>query len=128
MSAVIDLHSHVIAAATRPYPLAPMGGHQSGWARERPVDFERMIAAMDEAGVAKSAIVQASTSYTHDNSYVADAVAAHPKRFTGVFSMDVCAADASERIAYWISRGLAGLPVFIAGHTPAAKETRPRHP
>jgi len=36
-----------------------------------------MIAAMDEAGVAKSALVQASTSYTHDNSYVADAVAAH---------------------------------------------------
>ena len=124
MSAVIDLHSHVIAADTRRYPLAPMGGHQSGWARERPVDFERMIAAMDEAGVAKSALVQASTSYTHDNSYVADAVAAHPKRFTGVFSVDVCAADASERIGYWMSRGLAGLRVFIAGHTTAAKDVR----
>jgi predicted TIM-barrel fold metal-dependent hydrolase len=124
MSAVIDLHSHVIAADTRRYPLAPMGGHQSGWARERPVDFERMIAAMDEAGVAKSALVQASTSYTHDNSYVADAVAAHPKRFTGVFSVDVCAADASERIGHWMSRGLTGLRVFIAGHTAAAKDAR----
>ena len=124
MSAVIDLHSHVIAADTRRYPLAPMGGHQSGWARERPVDFEQMIAAMDEAGVAKSALVQASTSYTHDNSYVADAVAAHPKRFTGVFSVDVCAADASERIGYWMNRGLTGLRVFIAGHTAAAKDAR----
>jgi L-fuconolactonase len=124
MSAVIDLHAHVIAADTRRYPLAPMGGHQSGWARERPVDFERMIAAMDEAGVAKSALVQASTSYTHDNSYVAAAVAAHPKRFTGVFSVDVCAADASERIGYWMSRGLTGLRVFIAGHTAAVKDAR----
>jgi len=94
------------------------------WARERPVDFERMIAAMDAAGVARSALVQASTSYTHDNSYVADAVAAHPKRFTGVFSVDVCAADASERIGYWMSRGLTGLRVFIAGHTAAAKGAR----
>src|SRR6266446_9423081 len=124
MSAVIDLHSHVIAADTRRYPLAPMGGHQSGWARERPVDFEGMIAAMDEAGVAKSALVQASTSYTHDNSYVADAVAAHPERFTGVFSVDVCAADANESIGYWMSRGLTGLRVFIAGHTAAAKDAR----
>src|SRR5258707_7717596 len=124
MSAVIDLHSHVIAADTRRYPLAPMGGHQSDWSRERPVDFERMIAAMDEAGVAKSALVQASTSYTPDNSYGADGVAAHPKRFTGVFSVDVCAADASERIGYWMSRGLRGLRVFIAGHTAAAKDAR----
>src|SRR5258707_9203552 len=128
MSAVIDLHSHVIAADTRRYPLAPMGGHQSDWSRERPVDFERMIAAMDEAGVAKSALVQASTSYTHDNSYVADAVAAHPKRFTGVFSVDVCAADASERIGYWMSRGLAGLRLFIPRHTPAEQDTRLDYP
>lgn len=124
MSAVIDLHSHVIAADTKRYPLTPMGGHQSDWARERPVDFERMIAAMDEAGVARSALVQASTSYTHDNSYVADAVTAHPQRFTGVFSVDVCAADAPERIGYWMSKGLTGLRVFIAGHTAAAKDAR----
>ena len=38
---------------------------------------------MDAAGVAKSALVQASTCYGHDNSYVADAVAAYPNRFTG---------------------------------------------
>src|SRR6267154_1880251 len=101
-----------------------MRGHQSGWARERPVDFERMIAAMDEAGVAKSALVQASTSYTHDNSYVADAVAVHPKRFTGVFSVVAVSLETYERIGYWMSRGLAGLRVFIAGHTAAAKDAR----
>ena len=43
-----------------------------------------MIAAMDQA-VAKSALVQASTCYGHDNSYIADAVAAHPNRFTPAY-------------------------------------------
>jgi predicted TIM-barrel fold metal-dependent hydrolase len=72
---------------------------------------------MDEAGVAKSAMVQASTCYGHDNSYVADAVAAHPDRFTGVFSVDVLAPDASERIRYWVGRKLTGLRLFTIGST-----------
>lgn len=124
MSTVIDLHSHVIASDTKRYPLSPLSGQQSDWSRERPVGFGRMIAAMDEAGVAKTALVQASTCYGHDNAYVADAVAAHPVRFTGVFSVDVFRPDAPERIRYWMSKGLAGLRVFIAGHTAAAKDAR----
>jgi predicted TIM-barrel fold metal-dependent hydrolase len=82
-----------------------------------------MLAAMDEAGIDKSVLVQASTCYGHDNSYVADAVAAHPLRFAGVFSVDMLAPDAPERIRYWMSRGLSGLRVFIAGHTTAQQAT-----
>jgi predicted TIM-barrel fold metal-dependent hydrolase len=124
MSTVIDIHPHVIASDTRRYPLSPLSGKQSDWSRERPVGSEQMIAAMDEAGVAKAALVQASTCYGHDNSCLADAVAAHPERFTGVFSVDVLQRDAPERIDYWVSRGLTGLRVFIAGHTTAAKDAR----
>lgn len=124
MSAVIDIHPHVIAADTKRYPLDPLSGRQSEWSRERPVSFERMIAAMDEAGVAKAALVQASTCYGHDNAYVADAVAAHPERFTGVFSVDVFQSDAPERIGYWVSRGLTGMRVFIAGHSAAVQGAR----
>jgi len=72
---------------------------------------------MDEAGVQKAAIVQASTCYGHDNSYVADAVAALPRRFTGVFSVDVLAADAPERMRYWHDKGLTGLRLFTFGST-----------
>jgi predicted TIM-barrel fold metal-dependent hydrolase len=72
---------------------------------------------MDKAGVHKAAIVQASTCYGHDNSYVADAVAAFPRRFTGVFSVDVLAADAPERMRYWRGRGLTGLRLFTFGST-----------
>jgi predicted TIM-barrel fold metal-dependent hydrolase len=124
MSTVIDIHPHVIASDTKRYPLSPLSGRQSDWSRERPVGLERMIAAMDEAGVAKAALVQASTCYGHDNACLADAVAAHPERFTGVFSVDVFQSGAPERIRYWMSKGLAGLRVFIAGHTAAAKDTR----
>ncbi len=117
MPTVIDIHPHIIAADTKRYPLAPLGGHQSDWSRTRPVTAEQMIAAMDQAGVAKAAIVQASTCYGHDNSYVADAVAAHPDRFTGVFSVDVLAPDAPARIRYWTGRKLTGLRLFTFGST-----------
>ncbi len=114
---VIDIHPHVISTDTTRYPRAPLGGHQSDWSRERPVNVDAMIAAMDRAGVAKSALVQASTCYGHDNSYVADAVAAHPKRFTGVFSADVLAPDARDKMRTWMGRGLTGLRLFTTGST-----------
>jgi L-fuconolactonase len=114
---VIDIHPHIIAADAKRYPLAPLGGDQSEWSRTRPVTTEQMLQAMAAAGVGKSAIVQASTCYGHDNSYVADAVAAHPHRFTGVFSVDVLAPDASERIRHWVGRKLTGLRLFTIGST-----------
>jgi len=114
---IIDIHPHVISTDTARYPNAPVGGHKSDWSRERPVNAEQMIAAMDRAGIAKSALVQASTCYGHDNSYVADTVAAHPNRFTGVFSVDVLASDAPERIRHWVGRKLTGMRLFTAGST-----------
>src|SRR6267378_2117828 len=82
--ALIDIHPHVVSTDTERFPLAPIGGHQSDWSQQRPVSYEQMIEAMDGAGVAKSVVVQASSAYAFDNSYVAAAVAAFPKRFTGV--------------------------------------------
>jgi predicted TIM-barrel fold metal-dependent hydrolase len=113
----IDIHPHIIANDTARYPLAPLGGHQSDWSRTRPVTVAQLIAAMDEAGVQKAAIVQASTCYGHDNSYVADAVAAHPGRFTGVFSVDVLASDAPQRMREWRGCGLTGMRLFTFGST-----------
>ena len=114
---IIDIHPHVISTDERKYPRAPIGGHQSDWSRERPVSYEDMIVAQDKAGVAKAALVQASTCYGHDNSYVAEAVAAHPERFTGVFSCDVLAADATQTMAKWMAKGLTGMRLFTTGST-----------
>ena len=124
MSPVIDVHPHVISTDVARYPREPLGGSQSDWSRDRPVSAEAMLAAMDEAGVARSALVQAATCYGYDNSYLADAVAARPERFAGVFSVDVFRPDATERIRHWMKKGLAGLRVFIAGHTMASKDAR----
>jgi L-fuconolactonase len=114
---VADIHPHIISSDRQRYPLAPLGGEQSGWSQKRPVSFEQLIAAMDKAGVGKAAIVHASTVYGYDNSYVADAVAARPDRFTGVFSVDVLAPDAPEKIRYWVGRKLTGLRLFTTGST-----------
>jgi len=117
MSSIIDIHPHVISTDTKNYPLSPLGGTQSTWSRDRPTSYEQMIAAMDEAGVAKSALVQSSTAYGHDNSYVAAAIAAHPNRFTGVFSVDVLAPDAVEKMRHWLDQGFSGMRLFTTGST-----------
>ena len=114
---VIDIHPHVISTDETRYPRAPLGGHQSTWSHDRPVGVDQLIAEQDRAGIDKAALVQASTCYGHDNSLVADAVAAHPQRFTGVFSCDVLAPDACETMAHWMARGLTGLRLFTTGST-----------
>jgi len=119
----IDIHPHVISTDTVKYPRAPLGGHQSVWSQERPVSAEQMVKAMDEAGVEKSAVVQASTCYGHDNSYLADSIAAYPKRFTGVGSVDVLGGTGPERLHYWHSRGIRGLRLFTVGSTMTTQST-----
>jgi L-fuconolactonase len=123
MSSIIDIHPHVIATDTARFPLAPLGGTQSTWSRDRPTSYQQMIAEMDAAGVAKSAIVQASTAYGHDNSYVAEAIAAFPARFTGVFSVDVLAPDAVDRMKHWIGLGFSGMRLFTTGSTMPGQAT-----
>ncbi len=116
---IVDIHNHIIADDATRFPLAPMSGKQSDWSKERPVNAQGMLDAMRDAGVAKSVLVQASTCYGHDNSYVVDAVRAHSQQFVGVYSVDLLADNALERIRHWRDAGLSGLRVFIAGHTAA---------
>jgi L-fuconolactonase len=117
MTSIVDIHPHVISTDAVRHPLQPLGGTQSTWSRDRPTPFEKLVAAMDAAGVDKAAIVQASTAYGHDNSYVAEAIAAHPARFTGVFSVDVLAGDAVDKMRHWLARGFSGMRLFTTGST-----------
>ncbi|MCT7378146.1 amidohydrolase family protein [Chelativorans salis] len=117
MTTVTDIHPHVISRDTTRFPLAPVGGKQSSWSAAHPTSHEDLVAAMDSAGVARAVVVQASTAYGHDNSYLAEAVARHPDRLTGVFSVDVLAPDAVEKIRYWRGKGLVGMRLFTTGTT-----------
>ena len=120
---LIDTHCHVIATDTKKYPLKPLFGKQSDWSAEHPIDHPDMVAADQAAGVDKAVLVQASSAYAFDNSYVADSVAAHPERFTGVFSIDVVAPDAVQKMQHWMGKGLTGMRIFTSGSTHAEQET-----
>jgi len=116
---VIDIHPHIIADDAQRFPRVPLFGVQSDWSRERPVTVEGLISAMDEAGVVKAAIVQSSTCYGYDNSYLVDSIARYRGRFTGVGSVDECQENACERILYWVRLGVTGLRLFTGGSTAA---------
>lgn len=114
---IFDTHTHVISPDTSTYPKDPIGGHQSEWSQARPVDAAGLLKAIDEAGIAKAVVVQASTVYGHDNRYVVDSVRANPTRFVGVYSIDALAPDAVERIDHWQAEGLSGFRLFTTGST-----------
>ena len=114
---IIDTHPHIISDDERKYPLAPLFGKRSEWSQERPTTVETLIAAMDEAGVAKAAVVHSSTTYGYDNSYVVDGCARFPDRLVAVGSVDVLQPDAPHIIRGWVDRGLAGLRLFTGGST-----------
>ncbi|MEV0912256.1 amidohydrolase family protein [Streptomyces hokutonensis] len=114
---IVDTHTHVISPDTTRYPHAPVGGRQSAWSQAHPVDIDGLARALDEAGVSRAVVVQASTVYGHDNRYVAEAVRSHPDRFVGVYSIDALADDAVAEIKKWQDQGLSGFRLFTTGTT-----------
>lgn len=119
MSSIVDIHPHIISDDESKYPPAPLFGKRSKWSTERPSNVENLIAAMDKNGVAKAAIVQVSTCYGFDNSYLADSVSRFPGRVTGVGSVDMMQPDAPQTIKKWLDCGITGLRMFLGGSTKA---------
>ncbi|QJD91375.1 amidohydrolase [Duganella dendranthematis] len=117
MTAIVDIHPHIISDDEQAYPPAPLFGKRSDWSQERPSTVEALIAAMDAAGVAKAAVVHSSTTYGFDNSYVVDGCNKYPDRLVAVGSVDVLQEDAPQRIREWHARGLQGLRLFTGGST-----------
>lgn len=113
----IDIHPHIISDDEQRYPPAPLFGKRSDWSQERPSTVESLIAAMDDAGVAKAAVVHSSTTYGFDNAYVVDGCNRYPDRLVAVGSVDMLADDVGAVIRGWAGRGLAGLRIFTGGST-----------
>lgn len=114
---IVDIHPHIVSEDTTRYPITPIGGNRSDWSHERSVEFETLWTAMNEAGVDLAAIVHSSTTYGFNCDYVADSVAKHPERLTGVFSINVLEPDNLEKMKYWYGRGLSGMRLFTRGST-----------
>lgn len=117
MTSIVDIHPHIISDDESRYPPAPLFGKRSDWSKERPTTVETLIAAMDEAGVAKAAVVHSSTTYGFDNSYVVDGCNQYKDRLVAVGSVDMLADDVPAVIRGWANRGLAGLRIFTGGST-----------
>jgi predicted TIM-barrel fold metal-dependent hydrolase len=115
---MIDAHCHVISDDLTRYPRSPIGGKQSEWAESRPVTGDGMAARMDEAGIQRSVLVQATTAYGYDNSYVLDSTARRPGRFVAVGTFDPLRPDAASALeAATGDGGLAGVRLFTSGST-----------
>jgi predicted TIM-barrel fold metal-dependent hydrolase len=117
MMNIIDIHPHIISDDEKRYPPAPLFGKRSDWSQERPNTVETLIKAMDEAGVAKAAVVHSSTTYGFDNSYVVDGCNQYADRLVAVGSVDMLADDVPAVIKTWTGKGLAGLRIFTGGST-----------
>jgi predicted TIM-barrel fold metal-dependent hydrolase len=117
MMNIIDIHPHIISDDEKRYPPAPLFGKRSEWSQERPNTVEALIEAMDEAGVAKAAVVHSSTTYGFDNSYVVDGCKQYEDRLVAVGSVDMLADDVPAVIKGWADKGLAGLRIFTGGST-----------
>ncbi|MGW3614988.1 amidohydrolase family protein [Micromonospora sp. NPDC005163] len=116
---IVDCHCHIISPDTDTYPRLPLGGKQSAWAGSRPITAEGLLERMDAAGVAQAVLVQATTAYGYDNSYVIDSAQRWPDRFVAVGTFDPTSPDAPERLAKDLAAGLAGVRLFTTGSTVA---------
>jgi L-fuconolactonase len=116
-SSIVDIHPHIISDDELRYPPAPLFGKRSEWSKERPTTVETLIAAMDDAGVAKAAVVHSSTTYGFDNSYVVDGCNQYKDRLVAVGSVDMLDDNVPAVIKGWADKGLAGLRIFTGGST-----------
>ncbi|MEU6540955.1 amidohydrolase family protein [Streptomyces sp. NPDC047000] len=115
---IVDAHCHIISEDLARYPKAPIGGKQSEWAATRPVTAEGMISRMDDAGIAQAVLVQATTNYGYDNSYVLDSSRHRPDRFVAVGTVDPLRPDAAASLKAAAGEGgLAGVRLFTSGST-----------
>jgi predicted TIM-barrel fold metal-dependent hydrolase len=115
---VVDAHCHIISDDPTAYPPAPIGGKQSEWAAKRPVTAEGMVARMDETGIAQAVLVQATTNYGYDNSYVLDSCRRRPDRFVAVGTVDPLRPDAAASLKAAVGEGgLSGVRLFTSGST-----------
>jgi predicted TIM-barrel fold metal-dependent hydrolase len=114
---IIDIHPHIISDDLNRYPLAPLFGKRSEWSSERPTTVETLIAAMNESGVSKAAVVHSSTTYGFDNSYVLDGCNQYQDRLVAVCSVDMLDDHVEQTIDQLVKQGLVGLRVFTGGST-----------
>ena len=118
---IIDIHPHIISDDEKRYPVCPLGNKRSEWSEKRgTLTAEQLLSEMEKAGVGYAVVVHSSTTYGHDNSYVADSSAKYPEKLSAVGSVDLMDDHILEQLRYWVkTRNLIGIRLFTRGSTMA---------
>ena len=111
---IVDTHIHVTSRDHATYPI-----ERGDWIPRRLerllLTGEDLIALMDEAGVDRTVLVQATNTHGYDNAYAADMAQKYPARFSTVCCVNVSLPDAVERLTYWVGeRRMGGVRLFNA--------------
>ena len=130
---IVDTHVHVFTDDRKKYPqlrdTARAGAIPSiteiGQTEWPVTTAETLIAAMDEAGIARATLVQAYFVYEYDNRYTVDAALAHPDRFTGVVVLDPMDRSSPDELSRLVEeKAVTGLR-FMRGRLPASSLGEP---
>jgi predicted TIM-barrel fold metal-dependent hydrolase len=112
---LLDAHVHVVAGDRDQFPLRPPGVG-SRWYEEHPADAAEFATLSEREGVTRAVLVQAYGAYGTDNSYVLDAAAAAPERFTAVVVLASDDAQLDQHIDECIAwPAFGGVRVFAIG-------------
>jgi predicted TIM-barrel fold metal-dependent hydrolase len=123
---IFDTHAHVMSTDIERYPHSMLRGGTRPPVPPMTFPVERLLEAMNAAGVARACLVQRATLYGYDNGYALDSVAAYPERFRSVAVLDAedpvaprldehdtdwVAGD--QAMALWAAAADHGLPVAV---------------
>lgn len=125
---IVDTHVHVFTDDRKKYPqirdtaragsiptIAEIG--QTEWTL---TTAGKLIAAMDEAGIAKATLVQAYFVYEYDNRYTIDSTLAYPQRFSSVVVLDPMDSKSPDKLSRLVEeQGVTGLR-FMRGRLPVS--------
>lgn len=125
---IVDTHVHVFTDDRKKYPqirdTARAGSIPSiteiGQTEWPLTTVEKLIAMMDDAGIARATLVQAYFVYEYDNRYTVDATLAHRDRFASVVVLDPMDPGAPDELSRLVEKqGVTGLR-FMRGRLPAS--------
>lgn len=105
----IDAHSHIWTPDTQKYPLGP--GHRRANMEPPSFTVEQLQAEMQAIGVARVVLIQMSF-YGYDNSYMLDAIAAHPGKFRGVAVIEQDKGEPTALMADLKKKGCSGFRIY----------------
>ncbi len=123
---IVDTHVHVFTDDRKKYPQirdTPRAGSIPSIAEIGQTEWPlttagKLIALMDEAGIAKATLAQAYFVYEYDNRYTVDSARAHPDRFASIVVLDPMDPQSPDELSRLVEQqGVTGIR-FMRGRLP----------